>query len=163
MMQVKKEATGFTLIEILLTVGLLAILLGLGTIVFGNFSRQDQLNSTAEKIVSCLSEAQTRTVAGYSLGQAAAFNFGVHFNDSSYTIFPGTAFDPNDVRNQRFELPATLEIKPIFLPLSNIVFEKITGEVRDYNPSQNYLILTGKQSGKEKNIIINKLGVAKIE
>lgn len=161
-MNLKKNA-GLTLTEVLITTSLLAILLGLGTVVFSSFARQDQVRETSKKIVSVLSEAQAKTRAGYSYGGGASLNFGVHFESDFYTLFSGTSFDPNDPNNQEFNFSSRLEISQISLPSGNVIFEKITGQVYNFDLGQNYLVLSDQRAGQEKRININKLGVATIE
>lgn len=158
-----KKSAGLTLVEMLIVVSLLAILLGLGTIVFSGFARKDQIESTAQEIVAVLGEAQAKTLAGYSQGQESGLNFGIHFQTDAYIFFSGTSFDPQDQTNQKFTLPVRLEISTIFFPSGNVIFEKITGQVRDFNPGQNLIILTDQAGNQEKRISINKLGVVKIE
>jgi len=147
----------------LLVISLLAILLGLGTIVFTNFARKDQAEVTGAKIISSLSEARAKTLAGYSLGQVSGLNFGIHFETEYYSLFAGTSFNPNDSLNQKFLLPAGLRINEIFFPSGNVIFKKITGDVLNFDASHNCLILEDQQSDQQRKICLNKLGVATVE
>ena len=154
---------GLTQVELLLTVAILAILFVLGTVIFSNFSRQDLILNEARKIKSVISEAQTKTVAGFKLGGSQALNFGVYFSSDSYVLFSGTTYDPLNVNNQELVLPENLELTTIDLPDSSLVFTKITGEVTNYNPVLNNLILRDQTIGQEKKIIINQLGMIGLE
>lgn len=159
----KKAASGLTLVELMLVVSILAILLSLGTVVFSTFGRQDRLLLEARGIEGIINEAKIKTLAGFSLGEAASQNFGVYFQADRYVFFPGQAYNPENVGNQVFVLPESLEIAPIFFPGNSLVFTKITGEVLGYNPDQNYLVLSDKKTSAAKRINVNKLGVVKIE
>ena len=154
---------GLTVIELLIVVGILAILLTLGTVVFSSFARKDQLLVQAKEIESILNEARMKTMAGFSLGGDEAFNFGVYFQTDRYILFPGSTYDSQNANNQEFILPTTVEIKSISLPSESIVFEKITGEVMGFDPQQNNFILNDKRSQEEKKMSINQLGTVKIE
>lgn len=154
---------GLSLIELLVVIGILAILLSLGTVVFGSFIRKDQVLVEARKVESLISEARMKTMAGFSLGQDQALNFGVYFQTDRYFLFPGLTYDALNPNNQEFTLPPTVEIKEISFPSQTIVFEKISGEVFGFDPSQNYLVLSDIRSQEEKKISINQLGVVTIE
>lgn len=154
---------GFTQVELLLVVGILAVLLSLGTVIFSNFARQDQLMVEARKIESLLNEARMKTVAGFSLGEAQSQNFGVYFQVNQIVLFSGSSYDSLNPKNQIFTLPTELEIKSISLPSGSIVFEKISGEVLNFDPNLNSLILNDQKSDQEKRISVQQLGTVKIE
>lgn len=150
---------GYTLIELLLVIGLLAILLSLGGVVFSNFVRQDQVQSEAEKIQNLIQEARVRTVSGYTLGGELSLNFGVYFDSDRYILFPGLIYSAEDDRNQVFLLPSGWRFSPIFFPGGSVVFEKVSGEVGNYDPAQNFVTLVDSRSGQAKKITVNRLGV----
>lgn len=154
---------GFTLIEVLIVISLLAILLTLGNVVFNSFGRKDQVLVEVREIESVINEAKVKTLAGFSLGGNEGFNFGVYFQTDRYVLFPGLTYDPQNINNQMFLLPESLIITPIFLPANSVVFEKISGEVAGFLPDQNYLILNDQRSREKKKISVNKLGVVRIE
>lgn len=154
---------GFTLIEVLLVISILAILLTLGTVVFNSFGRKDQMSVEAREIEAVINEAKVKTLAGFSLGGDESLNFGVYFQTDRYILFPGITYDSLNTHNQEFLLPESLEITPIFFPSNSVVFEKITGEVVGFIPDQNYLLLNDKRSTEEKKISVNQVGVVKVE
>jgi type II secretory pathway pseudopilin PulG len=158
-----KKNTGLTLVEVLIVTSLLVILLALGTVIFANFARQDEIAGESQKIVALVNEARAKTLAGYSGGGESGLNFGVHFEADAYTLFSGVSFNSADPSNQKFDLPVRLRITDLSLASGNIIFEKITGEVRDFDPAQNFIVLADQRAGQEKKIIINKLGVMTIE
>ncbi|MBN1262896.1 MAG: prepilin-type N-terminal cleavage/methylation domain-containing protein [Candidatus Pacebacteria bacterium] len=158
----KKEA-GLTLIEIIVVIGVLSVLFGLGTVVMSGFARQDRIEAEAKKITACLFQARVKTLAGYSYGQPTALNFGVHFESARYTLFGGIGFNPDNPLNQKFDLAPELAINDISLSSDDCVFEKITGQVRNFDPVNNYFILTDRRGNQKRKISINKLGVVTVE
>lgn len=158
-----KKNNGLSLVEVLIVVSLLAILFGLGSIVFGNFAKQDRLGMEVRKIVAIIDEARAKTLAGYSLGGSSGLNFGVHFAAGDYTLFSGTTFDPDEAGNQRYSLSSGLTISEIAFASGNIIFEKISGEVSSFDPVQNYLVLSDQGANQSKKIRVNKIGVAVVE
>jgi type II secretory pathway pseudopilin PulG len=154
---------GLTLVETLIVVGLLSILFLLGTIAFSSLSRRNRLEVAAQKISSCLEEAKAKALAGYSQGQASSLNFGVYFESDSYTIFSGLVFDALDPLNQEFALTPGLAISEIGFASNSLIFEKITGQVRNFDPSQNYLVVSDQKTSQQEKITINKLGIVTVE
>jgi len=154
----KEQKTGLTLIEMMIVIGILAILFSLGAIVFNSFVKGDQIDSGVKKVISCLNEARAKTLAGYSLGGESALNFGVHFEENAYTLFGGSVFDSQDQTNQRFSLDEGLIFNQIELSSGNIIFEKITGQVVGFDGDQNFVILKSRDSSQERRVTINKLG-----
>jgi prepilin-type N-terminal cleavage/methylation domain-containing protein len=154
---------GFSQVELLLVIALLAIFLMLGTVVFRNFFRQDQLLVETRKIESLMAESRAKTIAGFTLGTTDAKNFGLYFLSDRYFLFPGTVFDSGNDQNQEILLPANLEIIEVGFSSQSLVFAKITGEVEGYQPGQDYLVLVDSGSGKGKKISVNQLGTVTVE
>lgn len=158
---VKKK--GYSQIEIIVVIGILAMIFLLGTVVFGSFVRKDTILVETKKIQSLISEARVKSMAGFSLGGSQALNFGVYFENDRYFLFSGMVFNPGDQNNQSFLLPNTVTVKEISLPNQSVVFKKINGEVLDFNPSQNYLVVADKSSHEVQRIVINQLGTMEVE
>lgn len=154
---------GYSLIDLLIAVAVMVILFSLGSVIYRNFVRQDSFLTESLKIKSLINEARMKTVAGFSLGETQALNFGLYFQNDRCFLFPGTAFSPENVKNQEFILPTSLEIETVTFPAGSLVFEKISGEVRNYDPLQNFLILKDKQNLKTRKISVNQLGTVLIE
>ena len=154
---------GFALTELLLSIGILAILMGLGTVVFSNWAHQDRVTVEVRKLVNLINEARSKTLAGYTLGGSSALNFGLYFQNDRYFLFPGTSFNPDDAGNQEFLLPSSVKLSTIELVNDSLVFEKISGEVRNFDPVQNYLIVGDTSANVEKKISVNQLGTVMVE
>ncbi|MEK7488118.1 MAG: prepilin-type N-terminal cleavage/methylation domain-containing protein, partial [Patescibacteria group bacterium] len=74
-----KASEGFTMIEIIVAIGVLAIV---GTTVFVGFSKATEsadLKTSAFKVVDALQFARTRTIASLASSQ-----YGVHFEQTQY-------------------------------------------------------------------------------
>lgn len=150
---------GFSLIETLLVVSLMAILFGLGTIVYSSVIGRDQLGAEAQKLSALIFEARTKTINGFSLGTVTAFNFGIYFGDNFYVLFPGLTYNPNETRNQRFSLSPGVIFKTVAFTDRVLIFEKINGQVGNFDPEKNYVVLSDSKSNREKRISISRLGV----
>jgi type II secretory pathway pseudopilin PulG len=135
----------FTLIEILIVVGVLAVLVGLSVPIFGLFQKTSALNSSTEEIVGFLRLAQNKTLALERGGQ-----WGIYFSTSTspqkYILFKGQSFALRDSSlDQAESLSKNIEIYQIDLAgKSEVVFSKISGQAV---PAGNiYLRLKDDQS-----------------
>src|SRR3989344_3391108 len=96
----KNSAHGFTLLELMITIGIMTIISG---IVFFNFPKLNQtvlLNRAARELTLALREAQSRATAvvqlpGASAGDKFPNNYGVHFKEGENTFFLFNYKDPN--------------------------------------------------------------------
>lgn len=155
---------GFTTIEVVLVIGLLVILLSFSTPNLFNPLGTEKVNSTANEILTSVSDAQAKAINSETLGQISPSEFGIHFTSTSYTIFPGTVFNPSDQKNFTTNLDSGLSLSPnLPCPFSpndcnNIVFSKLSGEVQNFDPSKNSLCLADNLNNKIK-LSFNYLGV----
>lgn len=69
------KARGFTLIEILLVVGLISVLAGIGMVTFNKANQRQKLAAQTEKIVDYLQKAQNYAVSGVTISGTAVDAF----------------------------------------------------------------------------------------
>ncbi len=113
---------GFTLIEILVVLGISVILATGGFLSLSNLRRHQSLRLSAESMVAFLHDAQQR-----SISQEGGFGWGVHFENSaadrdSYWRFSGS--DSSATAADRVVLPPSVEMDT---PSGNVFFEKNKG------------------------------------
>lgn len=135
----------FTLIEVLIVVGFLALLVGLSVPALGLFQKTSNLTGSAQEIMSFLRLAQNKTLSLEKGGQ-----WGIYFSTSTspqqYILFQGSNFasrDPSvdDVR----KLSNNIEIYQVDLAgKSEVVFSKISGQASQ--SGSIYLRLKNDQS-----------------
>src|SRR3989344_6037091 len=119
------SSKGFTLIEIIVAIGVMSII---GTTLFIGFSAATEsadLKTSAFKVVDALQFARTRTIASLASSQ-----YGVHFEQTQYVLFRGATYDAFDLNNIVYILPSRVEIANITLAGggSDVVFDRITGK-----------------------------------
>lgn len=150
-MKKQKTNKGFTLIEIILTVGLLAIVTGIGLYYSQGTQIRNDIYAQAKYLTSNLRLAQSNASSGKT-DKANA----IHLENDSYTLFIGTSYTPSDPRNYTETLPPTIKIEDISLNGggSNIIFSSPNGETENYGN----LNLTATEINKSINITINNLG-----
>lgn len=109
---------GFTLVEILLTVAMLAILATL-TIPLGlNFLKGQQLEGSTQEVIQTLRRAQLK-----SMSMEGDSNFGLYLTNDNYILFKGDVYTPGDPYNEVFSFPEALTVSG----LAQVVFTKVEG------------------------------------
>lgn len=119
----------FTLIELLLIVGILIILVGLAIPAFRFFQKETDLNNSTEEIINTLRLAQNKTLASEGDSQ-----WGVYFSTTSvpnqYILFKGVNFVSRATSSdESHNLPSSVEISEINLTggFPNVIFDRVTG------------------------------------
>ncbi len=153
-----KIQRGFTIIEIIVVLGILATLLSIGYVRFTDIARRAPLSATVETVIADLRGQQTKAMSGYAGGGTVADDYGVYFDTNSYTLFKGSAYPTGDSANAITVLPEYITFSSVVFPDSSVVFTKGSGEVSDYSASGNTITLTQTLSGEQKTITINRYG-----
>jgi len=144
----------FTLIELIIIVGVLFILIAIAVPSLRSFGKESDLNNSIEQIIEVLRTAQNKTLASEEANQ-----WGVHFETSKYVLFKGDSYNPGSSDNKVYELSEILEIYQITLigGGSETVFERITGDTGQFG--QVSLKLTDDPS-ETRTIYIENSGQA---
>lgn len=124
----------FTLVELLLIIGILMFLVGIATPVFHYFRKESDLSNSVEEIINTLRLAQNKTLT--SEGKSS---WGIYFSTSTtphqYVLFKGTDYaNRNALFDETHNLPRGIEIYEIDL-VSNgkeIVFNRIVGTTNQF-------------------------------
>lgn len=119
---------GFTLVELLVVLGALALLFAVSIPAFRSFGRTSDLNNGAEEIMSALRLARERAAAS-----EGASRWGVKFSTSTtpnqFILFKGNSYLSRDTAQDRmYRTPAAVEIFETGLTGgSEVVFARLTG------------------------------------
>lgn len=152
---------GFTLIEVILSMAIFAILSGF--VVVNLFSPQTKsaVNATATTLVTELRQQQIKAMSGETEGAATSQSFGIYIEPTAYTLFKGSSYNASDVSNFKINLETNLNLSST-LPSSQIIFSKRSGEVQNFVTNQNTILLTNTAGGEQKTIRINRYGVVDV-
>lgn len=80
-MQIWKLNRGFTIIELMVSIGILAILFALTTINLGRLPSATSQGATIDTLMADMRSQQTLAMAGNT-------SAGIHFDSTSYTLIP---------------------------------------------------------------------------
>lgn len=115
---------GFTLIEIVLAVGILGILTSIGFNSFHTAQLKKEQQGIAQSIVATLEKQKADTQAG-----KGGSNYGVKFTSSEYISFVGTSYSTSSPTNLHVPVKSDFEIEDSIINANNIIFfSKLYGE-----------------------------------
>jgi prepilin-type N-terminal cleavage/methylation domain-containing protein len=143
----------FTLIEILMVIGLFALMSSLVFSVYGGLRVFSGINETVPEAVQTL-----RAARDYARAGKGGDSYGVHFEsdgtaDKSFTLYKGRSYAEREiVFDQVFYPSGSLEISATFSN-NDINFKKISGA-----PGNSGTIYFSSNDGENKTVVINDLG-----
>lgn len=148
---------GFIFSELIVALGIFAVLVGLVTVSLLGGQHQNALSGAVDTLIGDLRQQQTQTMVGAG-GYPGALSQGIYFESGRYTLFSGASFNPAEPTNQVINLPTGVVITTT-LPNSSVVFAAGSGEFANFASGQNTVTLHEGNSGQQKSIQLNQLGV----
>lgn len=157
-MRTNSEA-GFTLVELLLVIGLVGVLTSVTIISLIQPQRSASLSGTVEVLVADLRQQQLKAMSGDSMTASSAQPHGIYVESNKYTLFKGSGYSGSDTDNFVVQ-PDGVSFSTNFAS-SEVAFQKASGEPSGFNPSAN-TITVSNLSGESKTITINRYGVVTV-
>ncbi len=123
---------GFTLMEILISMMILAALGVVGVAYLGGYHRSASIESEAEKITAYLRQVQNKALSGEAITGEDPTDWGVRFvnptgGEGYYAIFRGSSFDPANSDETVYLPKEVLFLDPAASSTKDIVFQRVTG------------------------------------
>ena len=156
----QKNIAGFTFVELMVTIGIFALLASFITVNLIRTQQRPNLDATITSLVSDLKEQQIKSMGGDSEGQAVAQTYGVYFASGSYTLFRGSTFQPSDQSNFTVN-PDSVQFSTS-LPSSQLVFSRRSGEVTGFVNGSNTITIKNTVTNDQKIITIHRYGAITI-
>lgn len=115
---------GITAIELLVAIGIIALVMTIALAVFSNFRENTQLISAHSSILGLLSDARSKTLASQD-----RMEHGVHFEATQAVLFRGTTYSASDPSNEVYSMPDLIRVGSINLVggASDVYFARLTG------------------------------------
>jgi len=160
-----RKQRGFTIPELLITMGIIAILFGFVSINLIHLQRRSYLTTTVDTLISDLYSQQNKALVGDTEGSGAISAHGVYFETNRYVLFRGSSYNPLDTSNFPINLDASLTFSSITFPSCPscyVLFSKISGETGLIDGS-NTVTLTDSTNGEQKILEINKYGTITVQ
>jgi len=146
---------GFTLIEVLISIAILALITAVILGIFRLFDENRALSSATAGVISVIEKARQLTLFSKDSSQ-----YGVHFDTNEVVIFKGDTFSAMDVNNITTKLHSKIFIEDISLNggAPDLIFERLSGETEEYG---TITIQSKADSSKTKVLIIEKTGLVR--
>lgn len=106
----RRRQSGFTIIETMLAVTLLAVLSLLVAPLLGDMVTGGDQRRYAAEAVDALREAQASVMSGRNNAR-----FGVHFEGTKFVLFQGASYSPSDPDNVTHELTDDVSVTAVSL------------------------------------------------
>jgi prepilin-type N-terminal cleavage/methylation domain-containing protein len=119
---------GFTLIEVLVVMGITVIMTGL---LMQNFSRlRTDLGQERLSVQNAIREAQSLALSGVQYNNAYRCGYGIHFDATSYTVYAGPDAQSTDCTtlNRKHDSGLAVDVRTGFIS-SNVVEIAPVGDI----------------------------------
>lgn len=151
----KINNAGFTIIELLIVIGIISIMSGTAALSFLSIQSSNEREVTVQEIVSILRKNQSLAMSGEKQSE-----FGVHFENDKYTEFEGVVYTAGADGNIEHPLTPGVSIQNINFPgVSEVSFARLTGKVSVAGSIDLGVIGIGGIS----RITINELGTVNVQ
>jgi len=151
---------GFTVVELLVSIGILTVLFALTTINLTRLPSSASQSSIYDRLASDLRGQQTKAMVGYDSAAppVGGVSYGVHFETTSYTLFNGSDYSSGDPSNFVVNLDPNLTFTEIKFPNSRVVFDAGSGNIAGYTVGSDSVSITDSLTGEVKTLRLNKYG-----
>ena len=145
---------GMTLLEIVIVMGILAILVSIIATSLSGFRNSKVLDTASEQILALLSEAR-----GDTLSAKNGYQYGIHFEAAQIVRYRGATYSSSDVSNEVVPLDNALEISSISLTGSGaeVLFDRLTGKT---SQGGTIVVRVKSDTAKSRTITIVGTGIA---
>lgn len=137
---------GFTLIEVLLSVAIISILVGIAMPVYSGFAQRNELDTTTQTLGQALRRAETYARSGKSDGP-----WGVAVSTSTFTVFQGATYAS---RNTALDEAVTVPGSITLAGTSEIIFARLSGI-----PASTASITLNSNTNTTRGVSVNAKGM----
>lgn len=157
--QQARTTSGFTLVEMMLTMGIIAILATISSLLLTGLIPKASLVSASEQMIAEIRQHQFKAMIGDSLGSGAqARSKGIKIESNQYIFFEGDTFNPSSATNYTIAMEEPLSLGTNF-GNQVVVFEKGSGEILNYQPNSATITIQNSSNNQAVSIKFNAYGV----
>lgn len=148
---------GLTLIELMLVIGILAMLFGIGIVSLSSIQIVATSSSATTVLISDLKTQQIKAMTGDTEGRGVPDNYGIKVLSDQYIMFHGIEYNPADTANFSIPIPESYSLASTFQN-ETVLFASDSGEIVSFVDGSNSITITNIPSGSTETIILNKYG-----
>ena len=153
------KSHGFTFIEVIVVMGVMATFLGIGVISLVGSQRKASVTQAVDTLVSDLRSQQTKAMVGATVGGMVPAGYGIYFQANRYVLFSGASYNSLDPSNASVPILSPLTISTIGFSGSAVIFLAKSGEVAGFTSGADSVAVRQNDSGQTKTIRLNRYGV----
>lgn len=153
----KKWTSGFSLIEIMIVIGIIGMISSVVLSSFGQYRARLSKDGAVETAVSVISQAHLDTIASKNDSV-----YGVNLKQSEIIYFKGSVYPgDNDANNIHYQLPNSVEIANVNLNggTSVLYFIRLTGATNNYG---TFDVRVRANTSLVNTVTINQTGATSI-
>ena len=147
------KSKGFTIIELMVSMGILALLFGLSSVNVSQLPSNTLQSTNLDTLMSDIRFQQTLSMSNDSA-------YGVHFEPSSYTMFKGNTYTQGLSTNTIISLDSGIVFTNVTFQNRVLVFSSGGGDILNYSEGQDGFTFKSDPTGKVTVININKYGAS---
>lgn len=162
MKKIFSSERGFTLVELGIVFGIIALLFGFVTFNLVNVQKITSINSAIDTLASDIKSQQTKAMAG-AADNGTGESYGIYFQSDRYILFTGTTYFSTNSSNFTIMLGSNIEFVNSTFPDNSLVFSHQSGEFNGFIDGRNTIAIQNIQGLGKKTITVNRYGtMAKI-
>ncbi|HEY1037486.1 MAG TPA: hypothetical protein VGE62_02790 [Candidatus Paceibacterota bacterium] len=121
----KNGRAGFTAVELMVVVGLAAMISGITLSVFSSFSDLQSLDKETDVVVAYVQKARNQSINSKGGGR-----FGINFSSSTVTLYEGPSYPAGAASTTSYALSSKVELSSVALTggVSRVLFDQLTGK-----------------------------------
>ncbi len=150
--------SGFTLVELGIAFGIIALLSGFVTLNLVNVQKITSINSAIDTLVSDINSQQTKAMVGVG-NNGTGESFGIYFQSDRYILFTGTTYSGTNSSNFTIMLGSNIEFSNSTFPNNSLVFLHQSGELSGFTNGMNTINIQNTQGLNKKTVTVNRYGV----
>lgn len=154
----QKAQKGFSLIEVLLVMGIFVLLAGLGFTSLLNVKDTSFSSSAVYTLVADIKNQQIKAMTGDTEGRGTPDTYGVYIQSSQYVLFHGQVYSATDSSNFSVSAPQGYTLSSTFSG-DKIIFASGSGEIQNFTSGQDTIRLTNTVTNQQSTLQLNKYGV----
>ena len=143
---------GFTLVELLVVMGMSMILLSIGGLSLAAVRSGSQIDLIASEVRSEMMRVQSETGNG--------FPSGMYFETDRYVYFEGASYTEGALTNEESTLPSGVTFSEIVFPSATVQFDNVTGNPLNFVSPYQVVVTDGSSS---RTVSVNAWGVIEID
>ena len=129
--KVKNLNGGFTLMEVIIVVGLIGMIFGLTAFVSINSYRGSSFRNERDALIGVLGRARNQAMNNTCLGGCTDSKpHGVHITVNDYTIFQGATYNSADPLNEVIKKDSSISIQGLgTTSFTDVIFTQLSGDI----------------------------------